>query len=435
MRTTSIRPARPVWAAVWAAAVTLSLATGCGSGGAGKGNATGTTKKITVAVSDSPSAVALKAIAPGFTKKTGVAVTFVELPYNQLAAKVLLASKNSSQAYDLIQFDSPMLASLAAGGALSDIGTKVTSSAAYDHTDFPAPVQEYAKYHGTTYAVPLSTEPYVLWYRTDLFRKLGLSAPRTWDEYLANARKLKAAGYSGSDSGFGSQIGAYYWLEAIYASGGTLLQSGTCRSALRAPQAVAATKAYLDALPYTPATAVNGGGNEMTTAFVQSDVGQEINATGYYSIMADPKQSKVAGKFAAALPPGLTSDRQTTLLFGWLIGVGRQSKGQQTAWQFLEYALGKGGSSALIGHGAPPPARTSLLGDASAKSSLPYLPTLVAAGKVGQHLPYITEMPQIISTLSADLSKAATKHQSADALTTAADADVNKILSGSKACG
>ena len=128
----------------------------------------------------------------------------------------------------------------------------------------------------------------------------------------------------------------------------------------------------------------------MTTAFVQSDVGQEINATGYYSIMADPKQSKVPGKFAAALPPGPSASQRATLLFGWLIGVGRQSKAQQTAWKFLEYALGKNSSAKLISEGAPPPARTSLVTDPAAKKALPYLSTLVAAAKVGQHLPYIT---------------------------------------------
>ncbi len=433
MRSRTRPPARSI-CVLASLATALTLVAACGAGKAGNGKTNGTAKQITVAVSDSPSATALKAIAPAYTKKTGVKVKFVDLPYNQLAAKVLLASKKASDAYDVIQFDSPMLASLAAGGALADIGAKAAGSAAYDYADFPAAVQDYAKYQNKTYALPLSTEPYVLWYRTDLFRKLALKPPATWEEYLTNAKKLKAAGHSGSDSGFGSQIGAYYWLESIYASGGSLLQANSCNSALRTPAAIDATKAYLAALPYTPATAVNGGGNEMTTAFVQTDVGQEINATGYYSIMADPKQSKVPGKFAADLPPSLTGAQRATLLFGWLIGVGRQSKAQQTAWQFLEFALGKDSSSSLISNGAPPPARTSLLNDAKAKSALPYLPTLVAAAKVGQHLPYITQMPQIISTLSADLSNAATKHQSADTLTKAADTDLKKILSGASSC-
>jgi ABC-type glycerol-3-phosphate transport system substrate-binding protein len=34
----------------------------------------------------------------------------------------------------------------------------------------------------------------VVWYRKDLYDKLGLSVPKTWDELMANAAKAKAAG-------------------------------------------------------------------------------------------------------------------------------------------------------------------------------------------------------------------------------------------------
>jgi multiple sugar transport system substrate-binding protein len=416
-----------------AAAVTGVAA--CGSSDDDRSGSTGgTADEITVAVSSSPSATALRKMAPGFEKKTGVKVKFVELPYQQIAAKVLLATRQGSGGYDVIQFDSPMLAPLAAGGALADIGQQVTTSKTYDNSDFPEQVQDYAKYKDTTYAVPLSTEPYVLWYRTDLFKQLGLSAPDTWDQYSANAKKLHAAGHGGSDSGFGSDIGAYYWLEAIYAHGGQLLKPGSCTPALDSPEAKAATEQYLAMLPYTPATAVNGGGNEMTTAFVQGDAGQEINATGYYSIMADPKQSKVVGKFEAAVPPGTDASDRHTLLFGWLIGLGAKSKAQKTGWQFLEYALGKENTAQLVSYGAPPPARRSLKSDPNVSKQLPYLPVLLEAAEVGQHLPYIPQMPEIITALSADLSKAATGELSADELIAKANEDVAGILSDADGC-
>lgn len=425
---------KPARTALAVSLTTLALAAVACSSSTPAGSPTGTASEITVAVSDSPSATALKALAPAFTAKTGIKVKFVDLTYNQLAAKVLLASKKSSSAFDVIQFDSPMLASLAAGGALADIGSKVSSSAPYDVSDFSAAVQDYAKYQSISYSVPLSTEPYVLWYRTDLFTKLKLNPPKTWTQYLANAKALKAAGYSGSDSGFGAQAGGYYWLEAVYASGGTLFKDGTCTPALDSGAARAGTTAFLDALEYTPATAVNGGGNEMTTAFVQTDVGQMINATGYYSIMNDPKQSKVPGKIAAALPPSVDGNAKT-LLFGWLIGLGKQSAAQDSGWQFLEYTLGKDGIGALIDAGAPPTGRSSLLNDPKLTTKLPYLPTLVDATKVGTHLPYITQMPEIITSLSSALSSAATTHQGPDQLTQAAQTAVTSIVKGATTCG
>lgn len=424
-------------AAVAAMAAVLLATTGCGGsdeGDAGAGGATGSTTtadEITVAVSSSPSADALRRVAPAFEAETGVRVRFVDLPYQQLAAKVLLAARQQGDGYDVIQFDSPMLAPLAAGGALADIGERVDSSAAYAAEDFPEQVRDYATYDDTTYAVPLSTEPYVLWYNTALFDELGLRAPATWDEYAANARRLDAAGHYGSDSGFGSEIGAYYWLETIYAHGGRLLDEQSCTATLDTPEVRAATELYLDMLPFTPATAVNGGGNEMTTAFTQGDVGQEINATGYYSIMADPRQSRVAGRFEAAVPPGPTADKRATLLFGWLIGVGSRSDAQDTAWQFLEFALGREGVARLVAEGAPPPARTSLRENRALVRELPYFPTLIEAAEVGTHLPYIPAMPEIITALSAELSKAATGGGDAAQLVETAQSQVADILSDS----
>lgn len=428
-----MRGIKQVASATLAIAVMVGL-TSCGSSGGASGDANGTAKTITVAVSSSPSATALRKIAPGFEKKTGVHVKFVDLPYAQITAKVLLAAKQGSGGYDVIQFDSPMLAPLAAGGALADIDHQVASSAAYDASDLPAQVRNYAQYRGRMYAVPLSTEPYVLWYRTDLFKQMRLKPPATWDQYSANARKLHAAGHGGSDSGFGSDIGAYYWLEAIYAHGGQLLKPGTCTPALDTSAARAATEQYLSMLPYTPATAVNGGGNEMTTAFVQGNAGQEVNATGYYSIMSDPKQSKVVGKFRAAVPPGATASQRHTLLFGWLIGIGAKSQAQQTGWRFLEYALGKARTADLVRYGAPPPARRSLQSNAKVARQLPYLPTLLNAAEVGEHLPYIPQMPEIITALSQDLSKTATGDRSATKLIAAAQHDVSNILRDSNGC-
>ena len=421
-------------AVVAVATAALGIAACSGSGSHGGGNS------ITVAVSASPSATALEALAPAFEKKTGIKLSFVNLPYAQLAAKVLLSSREPGHGYDVIQFDSPMLASLANGGALADIGPQARRSASYDYADIPTQVQQYAQYHGTTYALPLSTEPYILWYNTRLFSKLGLKPPTTWPQYVNDAKKLSAAGFYGNDSGFGSQIGAYYWLETIYLYGGSLFSGSTCTPALSSPAAQAATRTYLSLLGSTPATAVNGGGNEMTTAFTQGNVGQMINATGYYSIMADPSQSKIPGKFAGALPP-TAGPQGHTLLFGWLIGIGKNSSAPSSAWKFLQFALAKSNTSTFIAKGAPPAARTSLLDDQAATKQLPYLPALIGSAKIGVHLPYITQMPQIITSLSQLLSQAATRHpaasqlgQAANALTSAADSSLKSIMSGVDSC-
>jgi raffinose/stachyose/melibiose transport system substrate-binding protein len=51
-----------------------------------------------------------------------------------------------------------------------------------------------AQFNGKPYFVPTELGASVVWYRKDLHDKLGLTAPTTWDEMMANAAKAKAAG-------------------------------------------------------------------------------------------------------------------------------------------------------------------------------------------------------------------------------------------------
>jgi len=46
---------------------------------------------------------------------------------------------------------------------------------------------------GTVYAIPQDTGPMGLFYRSDLFKKYGLTVPTTWAQYLADAKKVHAA--------------------------------------------------------------------------------------------------------------------------------------------------------------------------------------------------------------------------------------------------
>jgi multiple sugar transport system substrate-binding protein len=134
------------------------------------------------------------------------------------------------------------------------------------------------------------------------------------------------------------------------------------------------------------------------------------------------------------VPPGAQASDRQTLLFGWLIGLSAKSKAQKTGWQFLEYALGRENTAKLVGYGAPPPARRSLQSDPEMTNRLPYLPTLLDAAEVGQHLPYVPQMPEIITALSADLSKTATGDRSASKLLSTANKQVADILADADGC-
>jgi len=66
----------------------------------------------------------------------------------------------------------------------------------WDKTLVPAGVQ-LANINGHKHFVPTEMCASVVWYRPDIYQKLGLAVPKTWDELLANAQKAKSAGMAG----------------------------------------------------------------------------------------------------------------------------------------------------------------------------------------------------------------------------------------------
>ena len=63
----------------------------------------------------------------------------------------------------------------------------------WDKTLNPAGVT-LATFNGKRHFVPTEMCASVVWYRKDLYEKLGLTIPKTWDELMANAAKAKEAG-------------------------------------------------------------------------------------------------------------------------------------------------------------------------------------------------------------------------------------------------
>lgn len=66
----------------------------------------------------------------------------------------------------------------------------------WDKSLVPAGVQ-LASINGHKHFVPTEMCASVVWYRPDIYQKLGLTVPKTWDELLANAQKAKSAGMAG----------------------------------------------------------------------------------------------------------------------------------------------------------------------------------------------------------------------------------------------
>jgi multiple sugar transport system substrate-binding protein len=130
--------------------------------------------------------------------------------------KQLTNAVKAGNAPCLVQNTAEYVTTWVSQGALADISQYV--SAAKDK--FNAGSWASAQVQGKSYGVPTSSAPAFTIYRTDIFKKYGLKAPTTWDEFIAAGKVLKKHGvkitnYAGEDPStlevLAMQAGAHWY--------------------------------------------------------------------------------------------------------------------------------------------------------------------------------------------------------------------------------
>ncbi|MFG1806730.1 ABC transporter substrate-binding protein [Streptomyces sp. NPDC049040] len=136
---------------------------------------------------------------------------------DQLVAKMITAHE-AKNGPDIAKVEYQSLPALVSKGVVADI-TDYTKDTVrkYDDATLKSTV-----FQGKVYGVPQDVAPLMLFYRQDLFAKYGLSVPRTWDEFAAEAKAVRAkapksyltnfdAADPGWFTGLAQQAGAQWW--------------------------------------------------------------------------------------------------------------------------------------------------------------------------------------------------------------------------------
>jgi raffinose/stachyose/melibiose transport system substrate-binding protein len=139
-----------------------------------------------------PGKTVFQGIADAYTAlhpNVKINITILE---NEAFKTKLATSMQSGQAPDLFQsWGGGIMAAQADAGMLKDITSDIAS---WKDTINPGALSIYA-YKGVQYGVPWDMGMIGVWYNKALFTKAGIAAPpTTWDDFLADVSKLKAAG-------------------------------------------------------------------------------------------------------------------------------------------------------------------------------------------------------------------------------------------------
>jgi ABC-type glycerol-3-phosphate transport system substrate-binding protein len=341
----------------------------------------------------SPSSTAIQSFIPAFTEKTGIKVNVTEVPYGEAHQKLLLAVQLKQGQYDVAQFDNTFLAPYGAAGTMSPLDDYLKASSEYDIADFEQGQQDYGKYKDITYGLTLSTEPMILWYRKDIYEKLGLKPAATWDEYKANAQKIEDAKMGdGNLLGWGPNA-SWWWMTLVWSFGGKLYDENFV-PAVNSPEAVEATQFFKDMLQFSPEGGISASGDDVTNKFFAQDIGAIIQYSGYWGVALDPANNAFVGKLGTAPMPKGKAD--ITHLAGWNIGIPSDAKNKDEAWKFMEFVLGKSNSVAYLKAGAAAIGRKSISTNEELLKLHPYLPLLnIPASSRIERYPQIRTWPEV----------------------------------------
>ncbi|MFI6400699.1 ABC transporter substrate-binding protein [Streptomyces sp. NPDC050548] len=303
-------------------------------------------------------------------------VTFIQLPTDADSQRqqMIQNAETKSDTYTILSLDAVWTSEFAAHQWIDKLPEK----------QFPLdkmlkPVVETAKYRGSLYAAPYISNGGVLYYRTDLLKKAGISAPpTTWAQMKADCAKVEKLPEAKGMSCYAGQFQKYEGLtvnfgEAVNSAGGVITDANG-KPDVNTPAAKKGLDFLVDSFKdgTIPKEAITYQEEDGRQAF-QS--GKLIFHRNWPYVYALAQKSKVAGKFAVAPLPGLNGVGASSL-GGSNLGLSSFAKNKATALDFMKFFTDEKNSTTFLKDAAFAPPYTDLYDDQTLAAQYPYLPVL-----------------------------------------------------------
>lgn len=314
MKTRQVRKSRMA-VLVAASIIGITALAACSTEGGGQALAGGET--LTIPVNRSPWLPAYKDLVAEYERETGVRIELREFPNEELRTQQINDVQQGTNTFDIFQMDEPFMLEFFSNGwvkpftdvepgfALDD---QVNSYGNFAYWDDERKVQDPS---GDLMAAPLNGNVTIFAYRKDIYEKLGLEVPTTWEEAIANGEIAQKSGdvkhgYVMRTQGLTSGIGlTFEYLPLLYGYGGSwFVEEGSdWTPSVNSPEAIAAARTMRDLAKLGPKETTTIGQAEAMAA-VQS--GQALQT--HMVVAAAPQfeseaDSSVAGKIGYAVVP------------------------------------------------------------------------------------------------------------------------------------
>lgn len=190
---------------------------------------------------------------------------------------------------------------------------------------------------------PIRGHVQLLFYRKDIFNRLALKAPETWDQMVEAGKVIQSktdlsgvAMYYGKTGGQNLMV----WMNYLWGLGGDLVDAQG-NPAFNSPQGVAATQAYLDVLlkhKVAPAASASFNETDAVNSMAQGKSAMVPVWWWRYAGLTDPKTSTLKPEQVGFVPlPSMPGKDNTTYTNTWFYGINRNSKRKDASMEFLAW--------------------------------------------------------------------------------------------------
>lgn len=326
--------------------------TACG-GGSGEEAATDEGETITFMAPDwaIPSDEQLDA----FTEETGINVEVSEVGWDDIREKLATAETAGETVADVVEVDWSWVGEFNAAGWLEPIDLA-------DADDFLT--LDTFTVDGKVLAVPYSNDYRIAYYNKDQFEKAGVTeAPKTYDEVLDAARKIKAAGvadYPISMSLNAEEKASTGLMWTAFQMNGKVWNDDGKFDKDSVMDALNYYKAAIDEELVAPEDKTSSG-MEAYMRLCSGTASFLVGPTSFVSKTQNEEESQVVGQVEAILAPGKTDVATQTMALPEALGVTASSEHKDAAKKFIEWYTSADMQKELYGTLGSLPTRNSVL--------------------------------------------------------------------------
>lgn len=283
--------------------------------------------------------------ADAWAKQTGNTVRLIQVPKETDQRLALYQQQLGARSADVDVYMIDVVWPGLIGQHLLDLKKYVPAADINRH--FPAIVQNNT-INGKLVGMPFFTDAGVLYYRTDLLKKYGYSAPpKTWNELATMAQKIQAGerktnprfvGFVFQGKNYeGLTCNALEWIASF--GGGTIVDSSG-KVTVNNPKAVQALQAIQGLVGTVAPQAVTTYGEEEARNVWQAGNAAFMRNWPYAYAAGQQPGSAVRGKIGVAALPAGPGGKPAATLGGWQLAVNAYSKNPKEAASLVQYLTG-----------------------------------------------------------------------------------------------